>query len=149
MTDKLDTHTYDGKLHSYRALIEGDLARARTAGDAAKRHACTVLRAALVREPAATVHTFRYFDDICAVASWNAPQRRGSPNYDPSNDLWADYLLVLCYELYARDLRKPLRARSDVLRMLAEQLHDMSTGPCPPGRTTRLFQAYVAARCVR
>lgn len=144
MSDKLETHTYDGKLRTYRALVAADLERARFTDPARKQRACAELRAALARTPAATPHTLRYFDDICAVAEWNAPRRRTSPNYDPSNDLWADDLLFLCYELYRRDSHRRPRDRSDILRTLAEQLHDMSTGPCPPGRTTRLFQTYTA-----
>nr|QBK86913.1 MAG: uncharacterized protein LCMAC103_02510 [Marseillevirus LCMAC103] len=139
MADKLSTHTYDGKLHAGRDLIRADLARARAASPDAKQQAFAMLRAALACEPAATPHTLKFFDIICAAGS--APA-----NHDASNDLWAVDILFLCHELHLADQGSP--DPSSVLQGLAEQLHDMSTGQCPPGRTTRLFQVYVSVRGV-
>ena len=56
------------------------------------------------------------------------------PNYDPSNDLWAEDLLYLINK----------KISNDTISVLAEQLSDIVTsGPCPPGRTTRLWQVYL------
>ena len=139
MADKLNTHTYDGKLHAGRERIRDDLARARAAGRAAKLQAFAALRAALASEPASTPHTLRFFDAICAAG--DAPA-----NHDASNDLRADDILYLCHELHLAN--RGSDDPSSVLQGLAEQLHDMSTGQCPPGRTTRLYQVYVSIRGV-
>ena len=89
-----------------------------------------------------------FFDQIIAAgrAAGGGGRARGfeSPNYDPSNKLWAEDVLYLCYEIHRGD---SLNGReSDLLQILAEQLHDMSTGACPPGRTTRLFQVVVSMK---
>jgi len=140
--DALNTHTYDGKLRDYRETIKKDLDRARGVAPAVKQEAFEVLRGALARAPETTPQTLRYLDQIRTAAATG----RTAENYDSSNDLRADDILYLCYELYLNDTvaassgGKP----SDLLSILADQLHDMSTGPCPPGRTTRLFQVYVS-----
>ncbi len=141
-----DTHSYDGKLASRREALEDDLERARQVVVGDKQAAFEILRAALTRETATTPDTLRYFDLISANSA------RG--NYDPSNDLHADDILYLCYELFLLDQaaveqvadasEETQEPSSHMLRVLAGQLHDMSTGACPPGRATRLFQVYIS-----
>lgn len=52
-------------------------------------------------------------------------------NYDATNDLWVDELLMLC----ARHVHN-----IDFMQELHIQLMDMETGFCPQGRTHRIFQ---------
>jgi hypothetical protein len=52
-------------------------------------------------------------------------------NYDNTNDLNVDDLLVLCYNK---------RQNKDFINELEIQLIDMSSGSCPQGRTHRLYQ---------
>lgn len=56
----------------------------------------------------------------------------GTPaNFDSSNNIWADDLLVLCL---------PHLDNPDFREAMTEQLNDMRTGFCPQGRTHRLYQ---------
>ena len=56
-------------------------------------------------------------------------------NYDPTNNLNADDLICLCWEL---------RQNESFIENLIIQLIDMGTGFCPQGRTHRLFQILLA-----
>ena len=58
-------------------------------------------------------------------------------NFDSVNDLDASHMLLLCWRLYYT------HQSSDLIPVLCEQLRDIQKGPCPQGRTTRLFQAYI------
>ncbi len=58
-------------------------------------------------------------------------------NYDPTNDLHADDLLMLCGEILFGDA---LADKLEFLALLTQQLHDMESGSCPQGRTSRLIQ---------
>ena len=67
------------------------------------------------------------------------------PNYDCSNKLFADDILVeICIKLSAIDNEDH---RNDILRLLSEQMCDMyKLGQCPQGRTTRLIQVWNSIR---
>lgn len=60
------------------------------------------------------------------------------PNYDNTNDLWADDLLLGIY-LYV-----PKTSERCLLSTLRVHLHDMLTGGCPQGRVIRLWQIWRA-----
>lgn len=62
-------------------------------------------------------------------------------NYDPTNDLHADDLLMLCGEILFGDA---LVDKLEFLALLTQQLHDMESGSCPEGRVSRLFQVVVS-----
>jgi methyltransferase-like protein len=55
--------------------------------------------------------------------------------YDPSNKIYVFDLLYI-----VEDLCRKYEDCSDIIKVLVEQLEDMSTGLCPQGRTTRLYQ---------
>ena len=59
-----------------------------------------------------------------------------SPNYDPSNNYYACELLLLSSYILKRD--------EELYPLFFEQIDDMSTGMCPPGRTTRLLQFIIS-----
>lgn len=56
-------------------------------------------------------------------------------NYDPTNKISADDLLVLCSEK---------KDSVDFIQELIIQLQDMKTGMCSQGRTHRLYQLILA-----
>lgn len=63
----------------------------------------------------------------------------GCPNYDPSNCFFACELLSICFDI----LFEKKYSEEDfqgLMKVFLEQIDDMSTGMCPPGRTTRLVQ---------
>ena len=65
--------------------------------------------------------------------------RTGNPNYDDTDDLFADDLLALMVELLT-----PLTDETPrVAQLLIEHFDDMSSGMCPQGRCKRLYQLYI------
>lgn len=66
---------------------------------------------------------------------------QGQGNYDNANNLYADQLLYACYLLLVNK-----NFDKDLLVQLAIQLDEMSSGMCPQGRTTRLYQVLYANR---
>jgi hypothetical protein len=62
------------------------------------------------------------------------------PNFDPVNGLYADDILA---DICAKTLKLDESTRLDVYRLILEQMNDMyTTGQCPQGRTTRLYQVW-------
>lgn len=59
-------------------------------------------------------------------------RNENSPNYDPSNKCYACELLLISWDILKKD--------ESLLPLFFEQIEDMQTGFCPPGRTTRLLQ---------
>lgn len=59
---------------------------------------------------------------------------QASPNYESSNNLYASDLLYLCCEQIFNKKNKEFE------RLLIQQLEEMTTGLCPSGRCTRLYQ---------
>jgi hypothetical protein len=73
-----------------------------------------------------------------ALTNYNVIVETGvkNANYDSTNDIDAFDLLWLCYEQCQKD--------PDFIVPLMLQLSDMSSGMCPQGRATRLFQLVLA-----
>ncbi len=65
--------------------------------------------------------------------------RTDNRNHDPTNDLYIDEVLYLCYKIV---INSP--ADSGVLLVLGEQLQDIQTGWCSQGRIYRLLQIVLA-----
>lgn len=66
---------------------------------------------------------------------------QGHANYEVGNDLYADDILAeICLFLEKSD------NDGSIFKTLEEQLAEISGGTCPSGRTTRLWQIYVAIR---
>lgn len=64
---------------------------------------------------------------------------RTGPNYDATNDLYADDILYICAELLSK-----VPDKECFISVLNQQLSEMSTGMCPQGRTHRLIQVITA-----
>lgn len=128
-----DTHFYDGRLGPIKATIEQDLIQASQKTFGEKLCLFQVLRSRLPKE------AHRNFDVI--VQDFIRTGRAPGPNYDPSNDLYADDLLYLCGKL-ALDLDW----NAGIVELIASQLVEMSSGICAQGRTHRLLQILWALR---
>lgn len=133
MSELTNTHFYDGKLGELKAFLEPDLLQTgqRTAEE--KLAFFQLLRTKLPR----TAH--RNFDIV--VQDFIKTGRTPGPNYDPTNNLYADDLLYLCGSLAQNFDWDPI-----LIDLLAAQFIEMSTGMCAQGRTHRLFQVLWAFR---
>lgn len=119
-----DIHIYDGKLdrqhtHAQVAKFQKLSAQGRD------NH----LKAALARWCPALADP----REAALLARIATDQGKGA-NYDNTNDLWAeDLLLLLHYSV-------PRSADPEFVPLLSTHLHDMLTGSCPQGRVIRLWQ---------
>lgn len=136
--DPTDTHFYDGTLPRVvqRCGLAGELARAASVprADKARTFAALQQRVACGGASPAAVKCLR---DVCDThARYGRVADGGNTNWDDRNGLHACDLLYLVSERAS--------ASDDALALLCAQLHDMRTGMCPQGRTTRLLQVLFA-----
>ena len=124
----MDVHAYDAELLESKALILRQLEMAHQCTRDDKMAAFADLRAKISHA------SIPYYNAII-----NDYIHHPLQNYDPTNDLYADDLLYLCYQLkYNNTIDVVLF--TDVLN---EQLVDMQSGMCAQGRTHRLFQVVI------
>ena len=76
---------------------------------------------------------------IDEFARTEEPRTKSGPNWDSSNELFADDLLFLSSEM----VLDPRYDQFDILHILNLQFTEMATGMCPQGRATRMWQLYV------
>lgn len=131
---KLNTHHYDGKLTETVKLHINEITAASLCPSEIKLAAFSDLKDRLN-----TLHMSLIANNMfdCIVSSYENKGRNSPANYDPTNNLHADDLLYMCctrVDIYG----------DDFCNILIEQLEGMSTGNCPQGRTTRLFQVIVS-----
>lgn len=126
----MDAHCLDGKLREAEALIHEHILLAQSIPEEQKLNAFLELQELIPNR-----NLIKITNDF--ILYGHAP----GPNYDPTNDLYADDLLYLCYLL----VQDP-RLRDGLIRFLNEQFEEMSTGMCPQGRTHRLFSVVFAYR---
>lgn len=135
----LNTHAYDGKLGQWISKIQGKLDEAGSISEIEKKRVFEVLHLRLKEYP-----EFDTAAERCFKAVNGCTPLHGSGNYDNKNNLYADDLLYICAMLVLSDDNEVVTdAREGMLGVLCMQFHDMATGLCPQGRTTRLLQAYV------
>lgn len=67
-------------------------------------------------------------------------------NYDPSNDCYACELLAICFDILFEQKHETEEDFKGLIKLFLEQIDDMSTGICPPGRTTRLIQFIITVK---
>jgi len=127
------THTYDGKLKTIKLQLQDDILRASTIPKSEKLSCLGILRLELQKYPFPP-EASRCFEAI--YKTFLQVGRARGPNYDPTNDMYADDLLYLCYE-------KAI-GNSEFTESLILQLVDMESGLCPQGRVIRLFQILMA-----
>jgi len=149
----VNTHFFDGKLPFFiSSLIDNKVAR-EIEND--------ILRAALVSKQEKTQcfhrleekvreyslskkgnipsHSLKYLREIVSTHD-RFGRVTSHGNYDSANKLHACDLLYLLYE------KIMVEEEPEYMRLMLEQLDEMSTGSCSQGRTTRLFQALVMLR---
>lgn len=131
-----ETHTYDGQLRERKAELKKHLERASSEGRERKLELFGKLAARLRTVNGHTPQTDAYLNIIIQDFALSVSETSG-PNYDPTNDLFAIDLLVLCAELCFHDDASVAKEASELLNA---QLTEMATGFCPAGRTTRLAQ---------
>ena len=128
-----ETHTYDGQLGERKAELKKHLERASSQGRERKLELFGKLAAHLRTINGHTPQAEMYLSIIIQ----DFAQSNSGPNYDPTNDLFAIDLLVLCAELCFHDDASVAKEASELLNA---QLTEMATGFCAQGRTHRLFQ---------
>ncbi len=151
----INTHFFDGKLPTFTSSlndvsvsqdIESDISRAALVSKGNKTECFYQLEEkvrnySLLKNRAIPPHSMKYLRLI--ISTHEKCGRIASPsngNYDPANKLHACDLLYLLYEKIMSE------EEPEYMRLMLEQLDEMSTGPCPMGRTTRLFQSLVMLR---
>lgn len=113
----VDTHSHDGKWRLVLQKIQSNSLYLGAQRINPQSPQVSVLKSKIAFNPIAV----RYFDLVCT----------GQGNYDTTNQI--DALVLLRFLAL-------MPSNEDMYKTLAEQLQDMSTGPCPQGRTTRLAQ---------
>ncbi len=151
----VNTHFFDGKLPSFASSlndvsvsqeIENDISRAALVSKESKTEYFhqldeKVRNYALMKNGAIPTNSVKYLRLI--ISTHEKYGRITSPsngNYDSANKLHACDLLYLLFEKIMSE------EEPEHMRLMLEQLDEMSTGPCPAGKTTRLFQALVMLR---
>lgn len=132
------THTYDGKLEQTKLQLLEDIFRVSQISKSDKLNAFGHLRLELQKYPLPQPAQ-RCFEAIFQTFSQMGHVPSGG-NYDPTNDLFADDLLYLCFERVVK------YQDADFAQAFILQLGDMALGLCAQGRTTRLFQILLAFR---
>lgn len=128
-----DTHTYDGQLASRRREIEKLLTEASSKTREEKLSILTKLSNHLRASPCFSPNSNANLGTIIR----DFEQNNAAPNYDPSNNLFAIDLLLLCADLCFSTSKE---VSDEATTLINIQLDEMSSGMCPPGRTTRLMQ---------
>lgn len=126
----LETHTYDNCLHECKKELQDHISRSRQIDKSEKLQSFLTLLKELNSAP---IQAQQNLNTI--IQDFDRLGTGIGPNYDPTNDLDASDLLYLCCELCNNELCKE-GARD----LFVIQLFEMSSGMCPQGRTTRLFQ---------
>lgn len=150
----VNTHFFDGKLPSFTSTIdnnvareiESDISRAALVSKGDKTECFYQLEEkvrnySLLKNGNIPPHSLKYLRVI--ISTHEKHGRVASPgngNYDSANRLHACDLLYLLYEKIMSE------EEPEYLNLTLEQLDEMATGPCPMGRTTRLFQTLIMLR---
>ena len=142
-----EAHSYDNKLSERRANLQRSIDRVShltiqekvAMFDKIAREISIVLEsdARSGESPARTRQHALVFLNIIRSDLVRYGRVNSQANYDPTNDLHADDLLWLCGEILFGDTACD---KLDFLALLTQQLHDMESGSCAQGRTSRLFQ---------
>jgi hypothetical protein len=125
MAERLNTHAYDGNLYEcVRGLNVSDDQKRSAFGNLANQFT--------------NARALRWLTAIT-----NDIGRE--PNFDVSNNQYADDVLWAVYQKMFRDgeLRDDM---DEMISLLEEQLADIHGGPCPPGRATRIYQIWLIVK---
>lgn len=124
MSQLLDAHYYDGKLHNlYKNIKFPNLCLEQ------KKRNIEILASMLYNRPTLNDQGRSCLNKV--VSDFN-----DRANYDPSNNVTVEDLLNYIF-LYQADSDEQL---NDILEMLCIQFNEMISGLCPQGRTHRIAQ---------
>ena len=126
--DKLNTHYYDGKLVD---TVPVDVKNIPDVQKLERIRALQAMLPQLVKLTPQAIHNLNTIVEDYASAG-------GANNHDSTNGLKAEELLCMIHGLMTVNAAD--EKRKDVAVLLADQLHEMSSGMCPQGRTHRLYQ---------
>lgn len=129
----LNTHDYDGKLKEAVKIIEERILVVSNIDTSSKLTAFHELQNELAKQPGYKGAACKNLATI--ISDFKKYGRKGA-NYDPTNNLYADDLLYICYQVHF----KTKDANTDVADIIIAQLSEMSNGMCAQGRTHRLMQ---------
>ena len=134
----LNTHFFDGKLKTIKNHIGEELIRASAVDDLTKTCAFHIIRKSLANTDPSALHCLDMI--IQTHSKFGRTESTSNHNYDPTNELFACDLLYIIYE------KMFIHGETTYFSLLAHQLVEMRSGPCPQGRTTRLFQVLYALK---
>lgn len=125
-----NTHSYDGTL-PWNSMLGGVVLLNRpfnkTIGDVAEFLVAMRSAAVLENDPTSVEYLIKIVDD------WGT-----NNNLDTANNIRVEELIFICARIW--DKIKTSDIANDFAREFHIQLSDMQTGPCPQGRTTRIWQ---------
>ena len=126
----MNIHIFDGKLHESIAPFRADLLRVQ--GYSTEQRANFLQELYVSLAPHLSAQCQRILQIVIAAD-------RSAANYDSSNNVRADDVLLLIAELKVN--------AQDLGVIFQEQLQDMAGGMCPQGRATRMVQIYLGTAC--
>jgi hypothetical protein len=122
-SNPIETHSYDGRWQNTLEQVRRD-----PLFQKAER---------MASELGSTSEMFTLYSKLTKGQQYFNMIASGQGNWDSANGIDAKVLLCFLSVLLDEDR---IKEKEDMFRVLSEQLQDMSTGPCPQGRTTRLIQ---------
>ena len=129
--DQLNIHIYDNKLHDQVSSISNLINQVKNLSRDTKQE--------LLDNFIIFLNYFVQDKNILTNLFIIIQDQDNNKNYDPSNNLDALDLVLISYDMLRHESDSP-----DMLNIFLEQLQDMSSGLCPPGRCTRLLQFILA-----
>lgn len=132
MSEKLNTHYYDGKLSKLYTVDFINKLEEVSKIQKETKIACFQKLVSLVKTKQGLRNLQTIIRDLEKFG-----RSENSPNYDGANKLHTCDLLMICCELLGKDDAEKV---DDFLQLFNIQLAEMSSGMCAQGRTTRLFQ---------
>jgi len=131
----LSTHYYDGKLTEDKKAILRYIDVAASVPKDMKYEAFTHLRTTLASRPSFDIQARAHFNSM--VSDFWRLGRSPGPNYDSTNDLYADDLLYICWQVSEEVDDKD--QRFNIIDIINCSLSEISQGGCAQGRTHRLL----------
>ena len=137
---KVNIHQYDGQIDT--SELRNELTRVRQIPYEQKMEILTSFLEVLQDDSCKSIYkNRRSFNPLMNIIR---DSREGvhpqGPNYDPTNNLYAEDLVVML----AQKILHPCVDKTDFIDVLFLQFNEMTTGLCPQGRATRMYQINLA-----
>lgn len=135
-----DTHHYDYNLVDKKKSLSYIFSKVIHTDKITKYDAFVILKDILRKQSTYTVSTQTNINTI--ITDFVNLGHSIGPNYDNTNDLYADDLLYILYILVQTITE--IDVKTDLIDLINIQLDEMNSGMCASGRTHRLFQIICA-----